>query len=673
MIKLYIYLTLFSLKAIRVHRIYTINVCYNFKYKLEEGKVMNTQHNLKIVIVSIFVLVYGAFFTVVQVDKNNRINTILEEHVEKLNTHYHLIQNYFFLDANIIKNKILNDKKIQIILQEASVSSKNKKAHLREELYKYLTPLYTSALKRGIYQLQFVFSDNTSFLRSHKPDKYGDNLSAVRYSFLYANSQKKDVWGFEQGRTTHAFRYVFPFYNEKGNHIGAVEISLSSSFIQKRLIEVSKLHTHFLVNKKILGVRAWKTKNLGTHYIPSIENKNYMYSIVDKIHTEEKNKLEQAFVNPYQKYIAQQISLKKHFSFYHCIDNNVKVISFLPIKNIKDKEVVAYLVSYSDDHTIYDIQTHYRIFLLTIFFISMFTVYIIYVSLQAKKELEIYEKIISQTKSHLSFLDTNYTYKAVNTMYLLAHNKTQDEIVGHSVLEILGEDVFKEYVKEKLDLCLSGEEVHYSKWFKTDGLGDIYMDVSYYPYLVNGRVEGIVVSSNDITQLHLTQEKLKELANKDQLTNLYNRRYFYNVVENIIHLEKRAKSNLSIIMIDIDKFKNVNDTYGHTNGDIVIKSLASLLLEHTRASDIVARIGGEEFVVLLPDTPQEAAFKFANKLRLYTERLIVFTVEGFEIQYTISLGVAQVDLENEKTIQKALMRADKALYEAKENGRNKVC
>jgi len=634
---------------------------------------MNTQHNLKIIIASVFILVYAVFFTVVKIDKNDRINVILKEHVENLNTHYKLIQSYFFLDAHSLKGVLQNDKKIQKIFQEASSSSKKEQTFLRKELQTHLIPLYTRVLKRGVFQLQFVFSDNISFLRMHKPDKYGDDLSDIRYSFKYANSQKKDIYGFEQGRTTHAFRYVFPFYDEKGNHIGAAEISLSSDFIQNKLVKASKIHTHFLVNTKVFDVKSWDAKDLVSNYTSSIENREYMYSVVDKIHTQEKNRLEQKFLKPFQEYIAKKMAQKDAFSVYHDVQNSVKVVSFLPIKNIKDKEVVAYLVSYIDDHNIYDIQAHYRVFKVSIFFILLFIAYFIYTNLRDKDELEIYEKIISETKSHMSFLDTNYIYQAVNKMYLIAHNKTKDEIIGHSVSKLFGKDIFNEHIKDRLDLCLSGEEVHYSDWFESDGLGMIYMEVSYFPYIVNGIVKGIVVSSNDITKLHLTQEKLKELANRDQLTNLYNRRYFYDVVEKIISLEKRAKTSLSLLMIDIDKFKNVNDTYGHANGDEVIKSLAFLLTEHTRESDIVARVGGEEFVVLLPNTSKESAFKFANKLRLFTEQLVVQTKDGYSIKYTVSIGVNQVDLENEKTIEQALVRADKALYLAKDSGRNRVC
>ena len=177
----------------------------------------------------------------------------------------------------------------------------------------------------------------------------------------------------------------------------------------------------------------------------------------------------------------------------------------------------------------------------------------------------------------------------------------------------------------------------------------------------------------DITQMKELEDKLKEIANRDQLTNLYNRRYFFDVVQNIISLAKRENKPLCIMIIDIDKFKTINDTYGHGNGDFVLNKLASILLEHTRDSDIVARIGGEEFVVLLNNTSKNMAFEVADKIREYTEKQIIKIDANTVINLTVSIGVDSVNTIDEKYIEKALSRADKALYKAKDSGRNKVC
>ena len=124
-------------------------------------------------------------------------------------------------------------------------------------------------------------------------------------------------------------------------------------------------------------------------------------------------------------------------------------------------------------------------------------------------------------------------------------------------------------------------------------------------------------------------------------------------------------------MLDIDKFKNINDTYGHSVGDDVIKILSNLLMETARESDTVSRFGGEEFALLLPFTDKNAAFKIAEKLRTTVENKKINIGDDRTIQFTISLGVDFI-LNTDENISQSLNRADGALYIAKESGRNKV-
>lgn len=180
------------------------------------------------------------------------------------------------------------------------------------------------------------------------------------------------------------------------------------------------------------------------------------------------------------------------------------------------------------------------------------------------------------------------------------------------------------------------------------------------------------LSNKVIEELEEVHKKLKEEANKDYLTNLYNKRYFDEVSHNLIEIAKRQNSPISVIMIDIDFFKNINDTYGHIVGDEVIKNIASLLIKNTRKSDIVSRFGGEEFAILLPNTNKKDAKEIAEKLRNIIEKHIIILENTKEIKLTISLGVCQMNLKCDENISKVIDNADIALYQAKEQGRNKV-
>jgi len=152
---------------------------------------------------------------------------------------------------------------------------------------------------------------------------------------------------------------------------------------------------------------------------------------------------------------------------------------------------------------------------------------------------------------------------------------------------------------------------------------------------------------------------------------MYNRRYFHSFSKKLIALGERNTTPLSILMIDIDKFKTINDTYGHDIGDEAIKFLANQITQSIRQSDLSARFGGEEFVIMLPDANLENSVKFANRFRKKIENSVLKGLEK-KISFTVSIGVAQIDYKEENALHKAFLRMDKALYHSKHNGRNQV-
>ena len=182
------------------------------------------------------------------------------------------------------------------------------------------------------------------------------------------------------------------------------------------------------------------------------------------------------------------------------------------------------------------------------------------------------------------------------------------------------------------------------------------------------------------THVKLTQQKealqeirkqLADHANKDPLTGMYNRRYFHNFSQKLMALGMRNNSDISLLMIDIDKFKNINDTYGHDIGDAAIKHLANEIMDSTRQSDLQARFGGEEFIIMLPDTSLKNALLFAERFKTKIEKSIVPNVQE-KISFTISIGVSIIDYAEKDALHQALLKTDKALFVSKENGRNQV-
>ncbi len=173
-----------------------------------------------------------------------------------------------------------------------------------------------------------------------------------------------------------------------------------------------------------------------------------------------------------------------------------------------------------------------------------------------------------------------------------------------------------------------------------------------------------------IKETERLQEELEHLAIYDALTNILSRRAIMDNAVAEMQRGKRHGRHLSALMIDIDLFKQVNDTHGHLAGDVVIRDIAQSLVKNTRGSDYVGRYGGEEFLVMLPETPVEKALLLAEKLRANVERLKFKTDAGILSGITISLGVAQMD--GKSSLEKFIGQADKMLYKAKQSGRNQV-
>ena len=161
-------------------------------------------------------------------------------------------------------------------------------------------------------------------------------------------------------------------------------------------------------------------------------------------------------------------------------------------------------------------------------------------------------------------------------------------------------------------------------------------------------------------------ESLKKQSITDQLTKLYNRKYFDEVVEKEMQRTTRYGTPLSIIIADIDFFKKVNDTYGHIAGDNILADFASLIIDNIRSTDMAFRYGGEEFVILLPNTTSEDAKKLAKKLRTIVKK------HTFENPKSITCSYGITQYKPKESIEVFFKKADDALYFVKNNGRDNI-
>ena len=230
-----------------------------------------------------------------------------------------------------------------------------------------------------------------------------------------------------------------------------------------------------------------------------------------------------------------------------------------------------------------------------------------------------------------------------------------------------GLEVLKEVRKEK-DKNSLGVIVMTSPSEKTDA--SIFLKNGASDFIAKPfSKEELICRVNNTIEAMENINKIANFANRDFLTGVYNRRFFYSDVEEYVQAAEETNEPYAFAMIDIDYFKKINDTYGHDGGDRILKSIAKILNDNTKGSDIVARFGGEEFCVVLKKISQEEAVKFFVNLRAkVAENEVV--IKKQKIRVTISIGVSFGNGHCE--IDDMLEACDSALYTAKENGRNRV-
>ncbi len=206
---------------------------------------------------------------------------------------------------------------------------------------------------------------------------------------------------------------------------------------------------------------------------------------------------------------------------------------------------------------------------------------------------------------------------------------------------------------------------------KGEVIGVINITNKKHDKLFNQKDLEFITSLANQAAIAIDNAKLYELATKDGMTKLYIYRHFCTLLENEIRRCERYKRNISLLMLDIDNFKHVNDTYGHLMGDNILRRISNILQQTVRNIDIPARYGGEEFVVILPETNKDDACIIAERIRKSISQIVVVVNDKISISPTVSIGIAQYTTDG-KDPKELINAADTALYHSKHNGKNCV-
>ena len=286
-------------------------------------------------------------------------------------------------------------------------------------------------------------------------------------------------------------------------------------------------------------------------------------------------------------------------------------------------------------------------------------------------------------------LDLEYQITAWNGFMENNSGIDSSDALGRSLFDVF-DDLSVEWFKHKADTVIQLRNRAFTTWeqrayvFKfrnnrpiTGVTEYMYQNCTFIPVIgTTGKVQNLAVIVYDVTdiatsklELKAANDRLAQLSRTDGLTQLYNRAYWEEMFSNEFKRQKRHAHDLSLIMFDIDHFKQVNDGYGHQVGDDVIRAVAEEVRQNSRNTDIAGRYGGEEFALLLIDSDAENAMLFAERLRKAIENRRVSIPDG-ELQVTVSLGVAPWK-ETYHDYGAWIDAADKALYTSKDEGRNR--
>ena len=289
-----------------------------------------------------------------------------------------------------------------------------------------------------------------------------------------------------------------------------------------------------------------------------------------------------------------------------------------------------------------------------------------------------YRRLFEAAQDGILILDaTSGAITDVNPFLIHLLGYSRDEFIGKRLWEVgafkdveASKDAFEilkktKYIRYK-DLPLRAKS---GKLIQVEFVSNVYME---------GEEKVIQCNIRDITErkvardaLLKNQHLLREQSIRDHLTGLYNRRYLEEILERELHRALREKSPLGLIMLDLDHFRHFNNNYGHTSGDAILKEIGIILTNHIRKDDISSRIGGDEFIILLPDASKNVTQKRAERF-LEQTRKIQFSYKGNAVKgITASFGVA-VFPEDGADSPSLLIAADEALYHAKREGRDRI-
>lgn len=528
-----------------------------------------------------------------------------------------------------------HDEKLAEYIKKGSIP----KGYYNDLVYTYAR----NTLYKNIW-IQVLDTKGVSLYRSWSNYK-GDDLSKVREDVRQALQLKKPLMSMSTGQFDISLKSIAPIF-ERGHFLGLVEVISHFNSITK------VLHKAGIESIVVADARfkerlkhPWNRIFIDDYYVSNL--------------TANKKLIDYLSDHGIKNYLNNSYKVENGYliTSYLLMDNNeIKgaFIMFEKLSNISSEGIDEFILRW----------LLFGIFVI-ILIVIVGNVGLYYVTIKQKK----YYKSIIDSSGNIVLTNDGNTLTDANKAffkYFQSYKTLKDFTKEHSCIC----DFFvneKGYLQKEMDGMNWVEYLlaHQDK----DNKVKMNIEGSYYYFLISASVISekplqIAIILADITEQELYKHELEERTMTDPLTGIKNRRFYESRIQYEIARSCRYEEPLSIIMFDIDHFKQVNDIHGHDVGDKVLIEYTALISSMLRATDVLCRIGGEEFIIITPHTSAIDAYKLAEKIRKSVERAKRI------LQITMSFGVTQHKDDEDKD--SMFKRADRALYEAKESGRNKV-
>lgn len=611
------------------------------------------------------------YFELVLFEYNQSKIEYINEKQSDIIKNYKIIGDKFRSIATATYELSINKPEILELMKEAYRDSKES---ARKRLYALLKEEYEYLKSEQMRQLHFHLNNNESFLRFHRPEKYGDDLSSVRQTVSWVNSNNQNIDGFEEGRIFNGFRYLFAlsYYDKKKKksyHIGSVEASFNAYALIKEFIKEQGVRASFLVDKSVVESKVFEEER-GNYNRSTF--KDFAFETEISAHLKHGAKLiDMSRISlPNREMADKKIFSGEVFSFIS--EDKSSLYTFIPIKNPISKKVVAAIVLEMQTDEIHRLFSNF-IFQLFVGFLAILLLF-----------LFIYREFVTKSKLKILSLKTKKILDTQDSIVIITDtHKISD--VNERFYQFFGLDAHDKYLKENHCICsvfikhenyfyLESQSEHWIESLKKRKKKDrivLMRDATGVEHGFSVAInkfaqDSYITTFTDITYTIAEQLKLKKRLMEDTLTGAYNREFFNTMVHSLRRSCEEHSAMLGVIMLDIDYFKKINDTYGHNRGDAVLVELSRCVQSSLRQNDFFVRWGGEEFITLV-------CINSAQEVEMIAENLRIKIQENYfeEIEHlTCSFGTTIMD--ETKSLIENVQKADEALYRAKKEGRNRV-